>query len=141
MASTPRVTLKRAYDPPAPSDGPRVLVDRVWPRGVSKQRLKIVGWLKEIGPTTPLRKWFGHDPARWPLFRARYRKELAAKGPLLDELAGYARGGKLTLVFGARDPEHNQAVVIKEALGKRRAAPSRAARMSGRTPRVRGGTR
>ena len=114
------IVLKRAYDPPAPSDGPRVLVDRVWPRGVSKQRLKIVAWLKEVGPSTPLRKWFGHDPARWPAFRARYRKELAAKGPLLDELAGYARAGKLTLVFGARDPEHNQAVVIKEELSRRK---------------------
>lgn len=114
------IALKRAYDSPAPSDGPRVLVDRVWPRGVSKQRLKIVAWLKEIGPSTVLRKWFGHDPARWPAFRARYRKELAAKGRLLDELAGCARGGKLTLVFGARDPEHNQAVVIKEELRRRK---------------------
>lgn len=124
-ASTPRVALKRAYDPPAPSDGPRVLVDRVWPRGVSKQRLKIVAWLKELGPSPPLRKWFGHDPARWAIFRARYRKELAAKGPLLDELAGYARGGKLTLVFGARDTEHNQAVVIQEELSRRRSRSPR----------------
>lgn len=117
--------MKRAYDPPAPSDGPRVLVDRVWPRGVSKQRLKIVAWLKELGPSTPLRKWFGHDPARWAVFRARYRKELAAKGPLLDELAGYARGGKLTLVFGARDPKHSQAVVIQQELSRRRSRSPR----------------
>lgn len=135
------IALKRAYDPPAPGDGPRVLVDRVWPRGVSRQRLKIVAWLNDVGPSAPLRKWFGHDPVRWPAFRTRYRKELAAKRPLLDALAGYARGGKLTLVFGARDREHNQAVVIKEALGRRRAARSRGARTPGRTPRVRGGTR
>ncbi|HKX18868.1 MAG TPA: DUF488 family protein [bacterium] len=119
------IVLRRAYDPPAPRDGPRVLVDRVWPRGVSTQRLKIVAWLKEIGPSTPLRKWFGHDPARWPVFRARFRKELAAKEPLLDELAGYARRGRLTLVFGARDSEHNQAVVIKEELNRRGLRSSR----------------
>lgn len=111
-----RVALRRAYDPPGRSDGPRVLVDRVWPRGVSRERLKIVAWLKELGPSTALRKWFGHDPARWPAFRDRYRKELAAKRTLLDELARYARRGKVTLVFGARDPVRNQAAVIKEVL-------------------------
>ena len=132
--------MKRAYDPPAPSDGPRVLVDRVWPRGVSKGRLKIVAWLRDLGPSTALRKWFGHDPARWAVFRERYRRELADKGGLLDELAGYARGGRLTLVFGARDPEHNQAVVINEELSRRRSrsprrrrSPRRSGRGSART--------
>lgn len=118
------IALKRAYDPPGRGGGPRVLVDRVWPRGVSKDRLRIVAWLKEIAPSTALRTWFGHDPAKWEEFRRRYRAELAAKGPLLDELAGHARAGRLTLVFGARDPVHNQAVVIKEALQARR--PGRA---------------
>ena len=116
------IKLKRAYDPPAQDDGPRVLVDRVWPRGLSKRKIKIDAWLGDLGPSSALRKWFGHDPANWEEFRARYRKELAAKRPLLDELAAHARDGKLTLVFGARDPVHNQAVVIKEVLeGKRRA--------------------
>jgi uncharacterized protein YeaO (DUF488 family) len=116
------IELRRAYDPPAQDDGPRVLVDRVWPRGLSKEKIKIDAWLRDLGPSTALRKWFGHDLAKWEEFRARYRKELAAKRPLLDELAAQARDGKLTLVFGARDPVHNQAVVIKEVLeGKRRA--------------------
>lgn len=113
------VRLKRAYDPPGRGDGPRVLVDRVWPRGMSKERLKIVAWLKELGPSTRLRTWFGHDPAKWNTFHRRYREELAAKRPLLDELAGHARHGKVTLVFGARDPVHNQAAVIKEVLERR----------------------
>ena len=116
------IEVKRAYDPPARDDGPRVLVDRVWPRGLSKEKIKIDTWLGDLGPSTALRKWFGHDPAKWEEFRARYRTELTAKRPLLNELAAYARDGKLTLVFGARDPVHNQAVVIKEVLeGKRRA--------------------
>ncbi|HLW48616.1 MAG TPA: DUF488 family protein [bacterium] len=85
--------LKRAYDPPGRAAGPWVLVDRVWPRGVSKQRLRIVAWLREIAPSAALRGWFGHDPARWDEFRRRYRAELAGKPGLLDELAGYARGG------------------------------------------------
>jgi uncharacterized protein YeaO (DUF488 family) len=119
-----RIALKRAYDPPAPGDGPRVLVDRVWPRGVSKQRLRIVAWLRDIAPSTALRRWFGHDPGKWEEFRRRYRAELAAKPSLLDELAGYARGGRLTLVFGARDPVHNQAAVIKDALQARRVGGS-----------------
>lgn len=124
------VTLKRAYDPPGRGDGPRVLVDRVWPRGVSKERLKAVAWLKELGPSTGLRKWFGHDPARWQAFRGRYRRELAAKSALLEELAGYGRRGRLTLVFGARDPVHNQAAVIKEMLetGRSRTRRSRPVR-------------
>ena len=110
------VRLKRAYEPPAPHDGPRVLVDRLWPRGVKKDDLKIDAWLRELGPSTGLRRWFGHDPEKWEAFRARYRVELARKPALLSQLADYARGGKLTLVFGARDPAHNQAVVIKELL-------------------------
>ena len=116
------IQLKRAYDPPSSHDGARVLVDRVWPRGMTRHKMKIDAWLRDLGPSTALRKWFGHDPANWEEFRARYRKELNAKRPLFDELAAHARVGKLTLVFGARDPVHNQAVVIKEVLeGKRRA--------------------
>ena len=124
----PQVPLKRAYDPPSAGDGPRVLVDRIWPRGVSKEKLTIVAWLGDLGPSAALRRWFGHDPAKWAEFRKRYLGELAAKRRLLDDLAGHAPDGKLTLVYGARDPAHNQAVVIKEALEKmiesRRRGPS-----------------
>ncbi|HVH30243.1 MAG TPA: DUF488 family protein [bacterium] len=116
------IQLKRAYEPSSSRDGARVLVDRVWPRGMTRQKMKIDAWLRDLGPSTALRKWFGHDPANWEEFRARYRKELNAKRPLFDDLAAHARDGKLTLVFGARDLVHNQAVVIKEVLeGKRRA--------------------
>ena len=113
------IQLKRAYDPPSPGDGGRVLVDRVWPRGVTKTRLRVDAWLPDLGPSTSLRKWFGHDPEKWEAFHQRYREELAGKRGLLDELAGYARRGRLTLVYGARDTEHNQAIVIKEMLEQR----------------------
>lgn len=112
----PVIRLKRAYDPPASGDGGRVLVDRLWPRGVSKGRLRIDAWLRDLGPSTALRTWFGHDPKKWEEFRRRYRVELMRKMGLLEELLSHARGGTLTLVYGARDPAHNQAVVIKALL-------------------------
>jgi uncharacterized protein YeaO (DUF488 family) len=96
-----------------------VLVDRVWPRGVSRDDLDIKAWLPDLGPSTALRIWFGHDPKKWETFRRRYLVELDAKRSLLRQLAAYARRGTLTLVYGARDREHNQAVVIKEALESR----------------------
>jgi len=108
------IRLKRAYDPPSATDGARVLVDRVWPRGVSKARIKIDAWMRDLGPTAPLRQWFAHDPAKWPAFRARYLKELARKRAMLAPLRAASR--RLTLVYSARDPLHNQAVVIKEVL-------------------------
>ncbi|WP_394892873.1 DUF488 domain-containing protein [Mesorhizobium sp. AaZ16] len=110
------IAIKRVYDAPAKSAGFRVLVDRVWPRGVSKEKAAVDLWMKEIGPSTDLRKWFGHDPARWDEFRKRYRDELAAKRELLDELRTHAANGRLTLVYSARDESHNQAVVIREML-------------------------
>jgi uncharacterized protein YeaO (DUF488 family) len=116
------IQLKRAYDPPSPRDGPRVLVDRLWPRGVTKEELKIDAWIRDLGPRDTLRKWFGHDPARWEGFRRRYLRELARKKALLQELAVHARRGKLTLVYSAHDPDHNQAVVIREVLGGDRGA-------------------
>lgn len=116
------VQLKRAYDPPSPGDGSRVLVDRLWPRGVTKEKLKIDAWMRELGPSDALRKWFGHDPARWEEFRRRYRKELASKKALLGELVAHARRGKLTLVYSAHDSVHNQAVVINEVLRRHRSA-------------------
>jgi uncharacterized protein YeaO (DUF488 family) len=115
------VRLKRAYEEPTPKDGRRVLVDRVWPRGRTKDELRLDEWARDLGPSTELRKWFGHDPARWPEFQARYHRELAeaSKARMLDDLAAAARLGTLTLVYGARDRQHNQAQVIADELERR----------------------
>ncbi len=113
------ISIKRVYEPPAKGDGFRVLVDRLWPRGVSKEKAGIGLWMKEIGPSDALRKWFGHDPARWDEFRTRYGKELDGKGDLVAALTAKAGKGRLTLVYGAKDTEHNQAVVLKEYLEKK----------------------
>ncbi|HEY3550703.1 MAG TPA: DUF488 family protein [Gaiellaceae bacterium] len=115
------VCLKRAYEPPASSDGYRVLIDRLWPRGVSKQEARLDEWARELAPSSELRRWFGHDPARFGEFRRRYREELAVHEEKLRELRRRARAGTLTLVYGARDSEHNDAVVLAELLrrGKR----------------------
>jgi uncharacterized protein YeaO (DUF488 family) len=113
------VSLKRAYEPPAASDGTRVLIDRLWPRGVTKKEAAIDHWLRDIAPTTGLRKWFGHDPERWIEFQKRYTAELEHHGEQLDELLQLANKGPLTLVFGARDREHNDAVVLKQVLLQR----------------------
>lgn len=110
------VSIKRAYEPPASSDGVRILVDRLWPRGVTKTDAHITQWMKEIAPSNELRKWFGHDPDRWEEFRRRYRAELAQKRGLMAELRSLARKGRLTLVYSAHDEAHNQAVVLREAL-------------------------
>lgn len=110
------VTIKRAYDPPSPRDGTRVLVDRLWPRGVKKAEAHITQWMKEIAPSNELRKWFGHDPERWDEFRRRYKAELAGKTEVVGELRELARQGPLTLVYSARDEAHNQAVVLREML-------------------------
>jgi uncharacterized protein YeaO (DUF488 family) len=116
------VRLKRAYEPPARSDGYRVLIDRLWPRGVSKEEAQLDEWARELAPSSELRRWFGHDPARFEEFRRRYLDELAAQKAKLRELRQRAREGTLTLVFGARDSEHNDAVVLAELLrrGRRR---------------------
>lgn len=110
------IHTKRVYDAPNGDDGFRVLVDRVWPRGMTKEKASIDLWLKEIAPSTELRKWFGHDPERWTDFYARYRQELKGQQALLDELRGHASKGPLTLVYSARDETHNQAVVLQEVL-------------------------
>ncbi|MBS0366700.1 MAG: DUF488 domain-containing protein [Proteobacteria bacterium] len=110
------VRIKRAYEAPSVRDGARVLVDRIWPRGLRKADAAVEVWLKEIAPSTRLRQWFAHDPARWAEFRRRYRAELAGKAGLLTQLRASARNGKLTLVYSARDTEHNQAVVLREVL-------------------------
>lgn len=115
------IRLQRAYDDPQPDDGHRVLVDRVWPRGRTKAELELDSWERDLGPTTGLRKWFGHDPARWVEFQIRYRAELADPGRarVLDELAAIARNGRVTIVYGARDREHNQAQVIADEIARR----------------------
>ena len=110
------VQLKRAYETPSPSDGYRVLIDRIWPRGISREKARLQEWARELAPSTELRKWFGHDPARFKEFRRRYSRELHAQEPKVRELRRRAREGTLTLVYGARDTEHNDAVVLAEIL-------------------------
>jgi uncharacterized protein YeaO (DUF488 family) len=112
------IALKRAYDAPDAKDGQRILVDRVWPRGVSKEDLQLAGWCREIAPSTQLRKWFAHDPQRWPQFQKRYLAELrrADLREPLSELASLAKRHKVTLVYAARDEEHNQAIVLRDYL-------------------------
>lgn len=110
------VRIKRAYEPAEPDDGVRVLVDRVWPRGQSKQALEIEQWDKDVAPTAELRRWFGHDPERFEEFRERYRAELAGSDALATLLERCRAADRVTLVYGAKDTEHNQAVVLREAL-------------------------
>lgn len=110
------IRLKRAYAAADDGDGKRILVDRLWPRGVSKDEAAIDGWMKELAPSTALRKWFNHDPARWAEFQLRYRQELGGNQALLAELRVLAEQGPVTLVYGARDEVHNDAVVLREVL-------------------------
>lgn len=110
------IQLKRAYEPPASDDGIRILIDRLWPRGVKKAEAAIDEWLKEIAPSTSLRKWFGHDPARWEEFRRRYKAEIRQHPDEFDRLQALARRGRVTLVFSAHDETHNDAVVLREML-------------------------
>jgi uncharacterized protein YeaO (DUF488 family) len=117
------IRIKRAYDPPEPADGRRVLVDRVWPRGLTRETLAIERWARDLAPSDDLRRWFAHDPSRWEEFRRRYRLELAApeREADLEELATIARTGTLTLVYSARAEEHNQARVLAEVIAERAA--------------------
>ena len=110
------VRIKRAYSEASPSDGIRILVDRIWPRGITKKRARIVEWRKDLAPSTSLRKWFGHDPARWKLFRRRYRKELKRSMEELQKLAYLSGKQTITLVYSAADEKHNQAVILKELI-------------------------
>lgn len=110
------IRIKRAYEQSEPSDGYRILIDRLWPRGVTKEKAHLDEWAKELAPTPELRRWFGHDPDRFDEFRRRYREELVARNQELQELRKRARKGTVTLVYGARDTEHNGAVVLAELL-------------------------
>lgn len=112
------IRLKRAYEEPSEGDGARVLVDRIWPRGVSREEAQVALWLREVAPSDGLRRWFGHDPERWEQFRERYWKELGEREEV-GVLEGLARQGGVTLVFGAKDEEHNNAVALKEYLERR----------------------
>ncbi|MGB3865207.1 MAG: DUF488 family protein [Xanthobacteraceae bacterium] len=110
------LALKRVYDPPDLADGVRVLVDRLWPRGLTKKSAAIDQWAKEAAPSTELRKWYGHDPERWDEFRRRYTAELKHKTGELDELRKLAQAGPVTLVYGTRDSAHSNAMVLREVL-------------------------
>jgi uncharacterized protein YeaO (DUF488 family) len=117
------VKVKRAYDPPSAKDGKRILVDRLWPRGISKEKAALDHWMKEIAPSTELRKWFAHDPKRWDEFRRRYAAEVRRHPDLVAELRSLARNGPITLVYAAHDASHNDAVVLRDVLLGRIAQP------------------
>lgn len=112
------VRMKRVYDPYAPGDGKRILVDRLWPRGIKKEDSKIDEWIKEIAPSTELRKWFSHDVTKWPEFRRLYKGELAERTDLVKRLVEDAKKGTITLLFAAKDTEHVNAAVLKEVIDK-----------------------
>lgn len=126
MPPRPKVGMKRVYDEPSPEDGQRILIDRLWPRGVSRKSARLDQWRKDLAPSDDLRRWFGHDPGRFRDFRTRYRRELRDRSVALDELVHRAMRGPLTLLFGARDRDHSNAAVLKELLEEKlRARPSR----------------
>jgi uncharacterized protein YeaO (DUF488 family) len=117
------IKLERVYESASPEDGLRVLVDRLWPRGLTKERAAVDVWVKDVAPSTELRKWFGHDPATWKQFQIRYRKELREKKDILKDLKQKSKG-HVTLVYGARDEEHNEAMVLKHILAGRTTSKS-----------------
>ncbi len=110
------LSMKRAYEAPAAADGKRILIDRLWPRGLSKEKARIDLWMKEIAPSTELRKWFGHDPEKWKEFQTRYKKELAANAELVNSIRKMAKAETVTLVYSAKDEAHNDAVVLLKYL-------------------------
>lgn len=123
--------LKRVYETLDPSDGHRILVDRLWPRGLSKEKARVDEWMKDVAPSTELRQWFGHDPEKWREFQRRYKRELRERADLVRKVASLASRGPVTLLFGARDEEHNDAVVLAAVV---RAQMKRATRKSTHGP-------
>lgn len=119
MTRAPRIAIARAYDELPRSAGARLLVDRIWPRGVSRHDLQIDEWIRDVAPSAKLRKWFGHDPARWEEFQRRYRAELDSQPEAVERCLVWCRKGPVLLLFGARDREHNQAVVLRDYLSER----------------------
>lgn len=112
------IRTKRIYEPQEPTDGHRLLVDRIWPRGVSKESAGLDNWMREVGPSTELRRWFGHDPSRWSEFKKRYAVELASRQDLVNEILSLSHNGPVTLLYSARDVDHNQAVALAEYLAE-----------------------
>lgn len=133
----PGIEIARAYDLPARPRGVRFLVDRLWPRGIRKEDLPVQGWLKDVAPSTALRQWFGHDPARWTLFRKRYEAELAAHPEGWQPILEAAREDAVTLVYAAKDPEHNHAQVLRAFLKRRLSRSASGRRGSPAGPRAR----
>lgn len=131
------IRIKRAYEPRARGDGRRILVERLWPRGLTKDALDAHAWMKEVAPSTELRKWFAHRVERWPEFKRRYREELNAKPETWAPILEAARRGPVTLLYSAHDTEHNSAVVLREVLQRRlaRPAPKAKAKRAQRSPR------
>ena len=119
MTAAPVIGIARAYDDPGETQGARLLVDRVWPRGVSKDELHLDEWIRDVAPSTELRKWFGHDAERWDGFRTRYRAELDANADAVARCLEWMRRGRVVLVYGARDRDRNQAVVLRDYLLER----------------------
>jgi len=111
------IKIKRIYDQPSSNDGKRILIDRLWPRGIRKEGAPIDEWLKDIAPSNVLRKWFGHDPANWQEFKKKYARELRTQTELLERLKEEAKHGTITLLFAAKDIQHNNAVALKDILG------------------------
>ncbi len=110
------IRVKRIYEPPEPVDGVRLLVDRLWPRGVSRESTSLDAWMREVAPSSELRRWFGHDASRWQEFKRRYAVELGTRQDLVAEILSLARDRPVTLLYSARDPDHNQAVALAEYL-------------------------
>ena len=111
-----QISLKRAYEGPSPEDGRRLLVERLWPRGITKERAQLAAWLKEVSPSPELRKWFAHDPAKWEEFQARYLAELQERPEAVAVLREHLEGGPVTFVYAAKDPERNSALLLKRFL-------------------------
>ena len=124
------ITLKRAYEPVSRTDGTRFLVERLWPRGISKASLRVDAWLKEAGPSTGLRTWFSHDPDKWDEFRRRYFRELASHPEPWQPIVSAARRGRVTLVYSSHDTQHNNAVALQEFLRKKAGRPAASKRTS-----------
>jgi uncharacterized protein YeaO (DUF488 family) len=114
-----KIQIKRVYDEPRAADGTRILIDRLWPRGLSKENAHVDLWLKAIAPSTPLRQWFGHDPGKWEEFKKRYQDELDRNSEAVAQLRAHLAKGPVTLLYGAKDAAHNNAVVVQEYLGER----------------------
>jgi len=112
------ISLKRVYEKPSPEDGKRILVERLWPRGLKKEEAHIDEWLRDLAPSNELRKWYGHDPAKWSQFKEKYWKELAKKQDVVSKLVKECREKKVTFVFAAREQEYNNAVALKEYIEK-----------------------